>query len=242
MLKRDAEVTVLSLDLDETLWQMEGVIEQAERAMHAHLWTNHPAVATAYPPERMRQLSTNIAATNPSLKHNVTALRLRTLEHAVLETGAPRALADEAFAVFMEARHHVRLYPDAIPLLELLHKRLPLVALTNGNADVQRLGMGHYFAASCSAADVGAAKPDRSIFEAAADRAGISLHNLIHVGDDPLTDVAGAAQHGLRAVWLNRSGSPWPEHAPWVTHDEITSLDELPGVLTRLQPDLARLE
>lgn len=232
-------MTALSLDLDETLWQMKGVIEQAERAMYAYLWAHHPAVATAYPPERMRALRTDIAATNPGLKHDVTALRLRTLEYALHASGAPRGLADEAFAVFMEARHHVQLYPDTLPLLELLHGRLPLVALTNGNGDVHRLGMGHYFVAALSAVDVGAAKPERPMFAAVADRTGITLPNLIHVGDDPLTDVAGAAQHGLRAVWLNRSGAPWPEQAPWVAHDEIRSLDELPEVLTRLQPDLA---
>lgn len=119
-----------------------------------------------------------------------------------------------------------------------LSGRLPLVALTNGNADVHRLGMGHYFVASLSAVEVGAAKPERLMFEAAADSTGIPMQSLIHVGDDPVTDVAGAARHGLRAVWLNRTGAPWPVEVPPVAYHEIRSLDQLPGLLKRLEPEL----
>ena len=231
-------MTALSLDLDETLWRLDGVIENAERATHEFLQAHHPTLASAYPPERMRALRAEIAANEPGLQHDVTALRMRTFEQAASRVGAPRGIAQKAFEVFLEARHQVDLYPDAEPLLERLFGRLPMVALTNGNADVHRIGMGHYFVAAHSAVHVGAAKPERPMFEAAAFSAGVPIEAVIHVGDDPVTDVAGAVQHGLRAVWLNRTGAPWPEDAPRVAYEEIRTLDELPNLLKRLQPNL----
>ena len=228
-------MTALSLDLDETLWRLEGVMEAAEHATHAYLLTHCPTLAAAYPPERMRTLRGEIAEANPNLRHDVTALRARTFEHAARSVGAPPGIAERAYQVFIEARHRVDFYPDALPLLEELHHRLPLVALTNGNADIHRLALGRYFVASLSAVHVGAAKPERAMFEAAARSAGIPMEQLIHVGDDPFTDVVGAARHGLRAVWLNRAGAPWPADATPVVHEEIRSLNELPSLLALTQ-------
>lgn len=226
-------MTAISLDLDETLWRLDGVLEQAEEATVAFLRERYPSIAEAYPPERMRALRDETAEQHPELLYNVTALRIRTFERAARAVGAPRQAAEEAFDVFLDARHRVDLYPDALPVLEALYQRLPLVALTNGNADVHRLALGHYFVAAYSAVHVGAAKPDRPMFEAAARGAGVPLERLIHVGDDPVTDVAGAAQHGLRAIWLNRSGMPWPSNLPRVDYEEIRSLDQLLPLLER---------
>ena len=224
-------MTVLSLDLDDTLWTLGGVIEKAEQAMHEHLYRQHPAVAKAYPPERMRALAMEIAQAEPGLRHDISALRTRALERALVDGGAPGARAREIFEVFMVARHQVSFYPDTLPMLERLHGRLPLVALTNGNADVHRVGIGHYFARSFSPVDVGVPKPDRAMFEAVARHTAVPLHSIIHVGDDPERDVAGAAEHGLRAIWLNRNGDPWPDEVPEVACEEIRSLEELPGLL-----------
>ena len=224
-------MTALSLDLDETLWQLQGVMEEAERVTHEYLQAQCPAVAAAYPPERMRALRGETAQMHPELQHDVSGLRIRTFERAARSVGAPTGIAERAYEVFIEARHRVEFYPDALPLLEELHQRLPLVALTNGNADVHRLALGHYFVDSLSAVHVGAAKPERCMFEAAARSAGVPMERLVHVGDDAINDVAGAARHGLRAIWLNRAGAPWPEDTASVEYDEIRSLDEIPGLL-----------
>ncbi|QIT54407.1 HAD-IA family hydrolase [Aquisalimonas sp. 2447] len=226
-------MTAISLDLDETLWRLDGVLEHAEEATVAFLREHYPAIAEAYPPERMRVLRDQVARENPELAYNVTALRIRTFEQAAKAVGAPLRAAEEAFEVFIDARHRVELYPDAMPVLEGLYREFPLVALTNGNADVHRLALGHYFVAAYSAVHVGAAKPSRPMFEAAARGSGVPIERLIHVGDDPETDVSGAARHGLRAIWLNRSGALWPEYLPKVNYEEIRTLDELPGLIER---------
>ena len=226
-------MTAISLDLDETLWRLDGVLERAEAETGAFLREHYPAIADAYPPERMRALRDQLARNHAELRHNVTALRIRTFEQAARDVGAPLLAAEEAFEVFIDARHRVELYPDALPVLEGLYREFPLVALTNGNADVHRLALGHYFVAAYSAVHVGAAKPSRPMFEAAARGSGVPMERLIHVGDDPETDVTGAARHGLRAVWLNRTGAPWPDDLPKVGYEEIRALDELPDLVRR---------
>jgi FMN phosphatase YigB (HAD superfamily) len=37
------------------------------------------------------------------------------------------------------------LFDDALPALEFLASRYPLVSLSNGNADVNARGIGHFF-------------------------------------------------------------------------------------------------
>jgi putative hydrolase of the HAD superfamily len=41
--------------------------------------------------------------------------------------------------------------------------------------------------------------------------AGVEAHQVLHIGDDPWADVAGATQAGMQAVWLNRDAREWPK-------------------------------
>ena len=77
---------------------------------------------------------------------------------------------------------------------------------TNGNADVQRTGLGHLFDFSLSAASVGKAKPHPRMFEEACHRAHVSAAELAHIGDEPGTDLVGARNAGVTVIWMNRQG------------------------------------
>ena len=57
---------------------------------------------------------------------------------------------------------------------------------------------------------VGVAKPDPEFFAEAARRAGLSLEQMVHVGDHPVNDIAVARRSGMTTVWVNRSGQEWP--------------------------------
>ena len=72
--------------------------------------------------------------------------------------------ADEAFEVFFAARNRVEFYDDVRPSLLRLHSRYRLFALSNGNADLQRCGIGDLFTGHVTASAAGAAKPDARIF------------------------------------------------------------------------------
>jgi HAD superfamily hydrolase (TIGR01509 family) len=53
---------------------------------------------------------------------------------------------------------------------------------------------------------VGAAKPDRAIFEAALAAAGCEAPEAVHVGDSAEADVGGARAAGIRPLLLAREG------------------------------------
>ena len=93
----------------------------------------------------------------------------------------------------------------------------------------ERIGIAHYFDAALSARDLGVAKPASRFFELAAERSGSALGEMLHIGDHPENDVTAAQRAGMRAVWLNRKGQPWPDAEP-PTH-EISTLDQVRGLL-----------
>lgn len=233
-----APVAAVTFDLDFTLWDITGVIGHAEQVCHGLLEQRYPAVAELYDVEAMRALRAQIAGSRPEIAHDVTELRRVGLRQAGLEAGLAgdrlEAMVDEAFDVFLEARHAVRLYDDAMPILQALHGRVPIGAVTNGNADVGRIGMGHYFDFALSAVELGAAKPSHLVFETVANRSGVPIEQIVHVGDDVHCDVYGAAQAGMQAVWLNRDGAEWPAEVPRVPHHPVTNLAELEGMLLGL--------
>jgi len=156
------------------------------------------------PPAAMLALRAEVAAAHPHWGHDLSAIRLETLRRALRHHGEDPALAEAAFDVFFEARHAVTLYDDVLPGLERLAARYRLVAVSNGNAELHRVGLDRFFAGSVSARLHGAAKPAPSIFSAACEAAGAAPRQVLHLGDDLDTDVGGALAAGLHAGWICR--------------------------------------
>jgi putative hydrolase of the HAD superfamily len=113
-------------------------------------------------------------------------------------------------------------------------RRYRLIAVTNGNARLDRIGIDDLFDAYVSARSAGAAKPARRIFDAAVSAGGAAAHETLHVGDHPEIDVNGARAAGLRSVWLNRNVRTWPGELPQ-PDGVVRSLDELDQLLVELE-------
>ncbi len=225
----------ISLDLDDTLWPIWPVIERAEAALHEFLLERCPRTATRYPIAAMRQLREEIAAAHPQYAHDFTHQRKLSLAHALRTAGDDEEHVEDAFTAFYAARNAIEFYPDALPALERLAARWPLAALTNGNADLQRIGIADRFQVFVAARDTGHAKPDAPIFHATCERLGLQPGEVLHVGDDPLLDVVGAQGAGMIACWLNRRGERWPEQfAP--PDLEFTTLSGLADWLDAAHP------
>lgn len=116
-------------------------------------------------------------------------------------------------------------------------------------AQVEAAGWSPYLSAIVVSSEVGAIKPDAAIFraaEAALGLAGAAAGSILHVGDDPRADVAGARRAGWRAAWLRdrNPGSPLPGAGRAPDPDdpapdlEIGALEELLDVLA--EPPAAR--
>ncbi len=201
---------VLSFDLDDTLWPVEPVIAQAEQVLLGWIRERYPRAAADHTIESMRALREDVAARHPEQGHDLTFLRKTALAQQFGAAGYGAGAADLAFDVFYAARNRVRFYPDVRASLARLANSYPLFALSNGNADLRLCGIADLFAGHVTARAVGAAKPDKRIFETLAERAGVEPGAVLHIGDDPRADVDGARRAGLQAVWINREERAWP--------------------------------
>jgi len=206
----DVAPKALSLDLDDTLWPIWPVIEKAELALAAFLTERCPNTAKMYPVMAMRALRERIANQYPQHAHDFTIQRRLSLSHALRAAGDDEIHVEDAFNAFYNARNEVEFYPDALHALERLAARWPIAALTNGNADLGAIGIAHRFAVTVTAREAGHAKPDAPIFHATCQRLGVEPRQVLHVGDDPWLDVAGAAAVGMRTCWINRREEEWP--------------------------------
>jgi putative hydrolase of the HAD superfamily len=138
----------------------------------------------------------------------------------------------EAFPVHRRRLHIV--YEDVRPALEHLRPSLRLGLLTNGAPDLQRekiagTGVAAYFDEIVVSGEVGFGKPDRRIYEIMLSRLGAAPHEALMVGNSLHSDVQGAQAVGMKAVWVNRSGSP---NDTAITPDfEVAGLEELTDIL-----------
>ena len=68
---------------------------------------------------------------------------------------------------------------------------------------IKTLGLEPFFDAIVVSGDLDIHKPDRRIFDHAAKLLGVENENCVFVGDDPLSDIAGARGANMEAVWLD---------------------------------------
>ena len=151
--------------------------------------------------------------------------------------------ADDWFAGYLEHyRSAWKLYDDVHPALDTLRAQLPGVrigVITNAALSFQlekihAIGLGPHLEHVIASGEVGAAKPDARIFEHAASVFGVPLGNCAYIGDRLETDAIGAAQAGMRGVWLCRDRDASAEEevsAAGANVDILHSLSELPALL-----------
>lgn len=200
-------IRAITLDLDDTLWPVAPTIAAAEQRLREWLVEHAPLTASAFDAERMRALRLAVEREHPELAHDLSLLRLKTLERAIAQAGEASTLAQAAFDVFFDARQRVEFFPEVRSALQRLAARYPLYSLSNGNADLARVGLSGLFSGSISAREIGCAKPDPRIFAAACRRLGLEPAQVLHVGDDLELDVRGARAAGMATAWVRRAGA-----------------------------------
>ena len=221
-----SRIRAISIDLDDTLWPIWPTIARAEAVLLDWLTHHAPATAALFSnTEALRAIRNQMVTLRPDLKADLSTLRRESIRLALTQAGEEPELAEPAFDLFFAERQRVELFEDAHDTLAFLSARYPVVAVSNGNADVHRIGIGHYFRHSISASDFGVAKPDPRIFHAAATAVQVAPHEVLHVGDDATLDAHGALNAGMQAVWINTANHPWPHGQP--PHATVPSLTAL---------------
>lgn len=228
-------IQLVCFDLDDTFWHTAPTLARAEQVLYDWLCEHAPAMP-AFGIEYHQGLRQQLAQQQPGLRHRISALRQRALELALLpyysETQA-KQLASEAFEVFLAARHELTLFDDVLPTLHALRQQgYRLAVLTNGNADVRRLGLAAYFDAIVCAEALGTGKPDRRVFQAIEQQTGVTPAHIVHIGDHPRDDMAGALNAGWNAIWFNPKQAIWAAEGK-TPHACIAQLHELPALLAQ---------
>jgi putative hydrolase of the HAD superfamily len=222
-----SRVRAITLDLDDTLWPVWPTIHRAEQVLIDWLTAHAPRTAALSADVAHRQaVRAEINARHADRAHDMSYLRLQSIRALLQQAGDPVHLAEPAFEAFFAERQRVVLFDDALPALRFWSQRYPVVALSNGNADVHRVGIGEHFQASVSAQSLGVAKPDLGIFVAGAAAAGVQVHEVLHIGDDAHADCVGGLAAGMQVAWLNREGHDWT-HGDTRPHLEVRDLHAL---------------
>ena len=203
-------IRAVAFDLDNTLWDVDPVIVRAEQRWLEWLRENCPRIPERLSLDELRASRMALAEREPHNAHDFTYLRIASLAQHARECGYDESIADQAFEIFIAERNQLDSFPDVRPGLNRLRARYALASLSNGNADLGRIGMADLFSVSLNARGVGAAKPDRRCFERLAQDLHLQPREIIYVGDDPLLDVEAARSAGLPTVWMNRTNQAWP--------------------------------
>lgn len=225
-------IRAITFDLDDTLWPVKPIMVNAERVLREWFATHAPATAQLYAqPGVPAQLRSEVHAMFPDQLHDMALLRRESIRLVLQRSGEDTQKADAAFEVFHAMRQQVAFFDDVLPALARLAARWPLVALSNGTAELARTGLSSYFKTAVSAHTFGVSKPDPRIFAEAARLAGCQAAQVLHVGDDVVADGQGALDAGMQMAWVNRNGHSW-HHAtpPHLEVSELVSLCERLGV------------
>ena len=219
-------VRAIAFDLDNTLWDVEPVLARAEQRLGEWLREHCPRIPERLTVEQMRAAREQLARDRPEKAHDVTYLRIATLARHARDCGYAEEIATRAFEVFFSARNELEPFDDVRPALRRLQLRYALATLSNGNADLARIGLAELFTLSLNARQIGAAKPHRRCFEQLARELRMAPEQILYVGDDPLLDVQAARSCGMRTAWINRRRARWPAEvtAPDIAVSDCTEL------------------
>ena len=224
------EIQAITFDLDDTLWEIAPVIARAERKVYEEIQSRFPHVSQRYALEDIQIVRQEILEMNPSVAHNLTEIRRLTFRKMLSECGYEPDESSVLLQQYLDLRHDVEFFLDVMPALEFLSERYKLMTITNGNADIGRLGISRFFRGHVSAGMFGILKPDPRIFHHACDLLQEDPRVVLHVGDHPIDDVLGALGAGLQSIWVNRNKNTWTQSQ--LPHAEIKNLTELVNMLT----------
>ncbi|MGD1841740.1 MAG: YjjG family noncanonical pyrimidine nucleotidase [Thermonemataceae bacterium] len=124
------------------------------------------------------------------------------------------------------------LIPHALAILQYLQPRYPLHIITNGFSDIQQVklresGILHFFEEVVTSCDAACKKPDKRIFEYLLEKLAADPVDCLMIGDNLATDIRGATNIAMEAVYFNPSREVHEE----TTAYEISCLSELQDIL-----------
>jgi putative hydrolase of the HAD superfamily len=220
-------ISVLSFDLDDTLYNNHPIIKAALKAQASYLADIEPWQAQG--PDYWSHCRDEVAKFHPHLMDDVTTWRQAALQHGMSKLGFTETQAEqyahEAYAAFSHARSNITVEQPVLDLLKALRTKYRLIAITNGNVEVEKFNLAGEFDLVLKAGPDGAAKPHRALFDKAANSLNVDNLEILHIGDSLDSDVQGANHAGCHSVWLNNQSCQYAYKG--LPHIEINNIYEL---------------
>ena len=152
----------------------------------------------------------------------------------LVESGMPADRAGDVMTeannlLFGESSEVFSVYDDVAPCLDrLTDGGFRLAVISNWDNSLHRalrsFGLSDYFEVVIASLEEGVEKPDPALFHIALERLGVGPGEAAHVGDNPIDDLQGARNVGMRGLLIDRERGERSDSV-------ITSLDQLPEVL-----------
>jgi putative hydrolase of the HAD superfamily len=122
-----------------------------------------------------------------------------------------------------------------LPLAVWANTRLAAEAEVRGW--LERAGLGRLFQWVITSVDAGVRKPAPEFFQYALARCGLGKDEVLFVGNQLNTDIAGAEAFGIQTVWLSGPAYRSQDDAPCPARPTYTvpTLHELPALVQRLR-------
>ncbi|MBU3020130.1 HAD-IA family hydrolase [Paraglaciecola agarilytica] len=202
--RKIGDIKALTFDLDDTLYDNYPYIIRAEHALIEFLGGFAPEPSHSHPGYwREHRLST--LKNKPELHSDMGMLRREVLTSGIQAFGhsgqALKSAVDEAFDFFYFERSNFKVAEEVTQTLSKLGERWPLVAITNGNVNLEQIGIADYFQKSFHASLAFPMKPNSAMFDAAQQLLKMPRESILHVGDNLEKDVLGAKKAGFMSAW-----------------------------------------
>ncbi|WP_311753902.1 5-amino-6-(5-phospho-D-ribitylamino)uracil phosphatase YigB [Proteus columbae] len=225
-------IAAMTFDLDDTLYDNVPVMDKTEKETldfirQYDLRFNH------FTEKDVNAYKKPLLESNPDIFHDITQWRWLAARNMLLDYGYSEAKAqqgaDEIMAHFAYWRSHINVPKNTHQVLTELAQKIPLIAITNGNANPLSCGLGQYFSHILKAGPDGRSKPYPDMFDKASSLLNLPHEKILHVGDHLVTDVEGAVNSGLQACWINLDNRSLFEEGETrvMPHIEITDLSKL---------------
>lgn len=232
-------IKLITFDLDNTLWEIDPVIIEAEKSMRSWIAEHVPEAVAHLEMDQLKQVYKNVAQQHPEFIHHPTNFRKKLLyqvfTQASLSHDHAHEMSEQAFAVFYRARNQITPFHQAEAILQQLSKDYSLIALTNGNANLSMIGIDAYFKAHFSSETEGKPKPHSAMFERALSFMGVTAAETIHIGDHPKEDIEAARLLGFHTIWFNEDGLQ--DSNLCQPNVEIQSLNQLLNAVAQVAAD-----
>ena len=230
--KPTSPIRAITFDLDDTLYDNWPFIRAAESYLHQYIETHYPRAAR-FSSRQWHSFKKSALAERPELKHDMGELRAVTLTKAFVQCGMradqiPAAVGD-CFDAFYFKRSDFTVSTEIRACLNKLSRRVPLVAITNGNVNLKQIGITRYFEYALHANLNQRMKPYPDMFEHAAALLQLAPNSILHVGDNLEKDIWAATRVGYSTAWYacNREMNINREHVMTLPHLQLSSLTNL---------------